>query len=198
MCRLSYICVMKSTEDKIIEAAVHVLNGNDAATIDDIANHIGINRRTIHRYFKDKNLLIEQCKQKMMTTCNATMIAAYQSSNEPIVQMENMFYAALSIGNEYSFVKKRFDRSGYSEVVSNEEGLYDDVKAKWFRIVEKLQEDRMVDNKFTVAWIYNLFGGIIDIAIAALRNEEVAGNDLKKFAWSSFKGSIGLKQSINN
>lgn len=188
---------MKSTADKIIEAAVYILNYNDSATIDEIANHIGITRRTVHRYFKDKNLLIERCKEKMMTTCNATMIAAYHSSNEPIIQMENMFYAALSIGNEYSFVKKRFERSGYSEVISNEKDLYDDVKIKWFGIVEKLQADRMIDHKFTVPWIYNLFGGIIDIAITALRNGEVAGNDVKSFAWSSFKGSIGLKESVN-
>ncbi|MBK1896745.1 TetR/AcrR family transcriptional regulator [Chryseobacterium paridis] len=185
---------MKSTESKIIDAAVYILNDNDAATIDDIANHIGISRRTIHRYFKDKNSLIECCKQKMMETCNATMITAYLSSDIPLVQMENMFYAALSIGHEYSFVKKRFERSGYSEVVHNEKELYDDVKAKWFGIVEHLQENRMIDHKFTVPWIYNLFGGIIDIAIAAQRNGEIAGNDLKKFAWSSFKGSVGLKE----
>ncbi|ASK29365.1 TetR family transcriptional regulator [Chryseobacterium sp. T16E-39] len=185
---------MKNTEDKIIKAAVYVLNGNDAATVDEIANHIGITRRTIHRYFKDKNDLIERCKLKMMTTCNATMMAAYNSSHLPVVQMENMLYAALSIGNEFSFVKKRFERSGYSEVISNDKEVYDDVKVKWFRIVEELQANQMITGDFSVAWIYNLFGGIVDIAVNAFRNGDIAENDMNKFAWHSFKGSIGLKE----
>lgn len=183
---------MKSTKDKIIDAAVFCLNRNEKASIDEIANHLDLNRRTIHRYFKDRSTLIQCCQEKMMATCNQAMNEAYESSNDALRQIENMFYAALAIGTEYSFVKKLFDRSGYSDVVNREMEVYDNVKDKWFMLIEKLQETGVIRNAVPLPWIYNLFGGIIDIAISAQASGDIAVNDIKKLSWAAFKGSIGI------
>jgi AcrR family transcriptional regulator len=141
---------MKSTKDKIIDAAVFCLNRNEKASIDEIANHLDLNRRTIHRYFKDRNTLIQCCQEKMMATCNRAMIEAYEGSNDALKQIENMFYAALTIGTEYSFVKKLFDRSGYSDVVNKEMKAYDNVKDKWFMLIAKLQETGIIKSTIPV------------------------------------------------
>ncbi|MFC4209722.1 TetR/AcrR family transcriptional regulator [Pedobacter lithocola] len=190
---------MKSTKDKIIDAAVFCLNRNEKASVDEIANHLDLNRRTIHRYFKDRNTLIECCQEKMMTTCNRAMNEAYDSSNEALIQVENMFYAALLIGSEYSFVKKLYNRSGYSDVVKSEVEVYDNVKNKWFKLIEVLQEKGTIKSTIPIPWIYNLFGGMIDIAIAAQASGDVAVNDTKLLSWTAFKGSIGIiNQSDEN
>lgn len=183
---------MKSTKDKIIDGAVFCLNKNEKASIDEIANHLDINRRTIHRHFKDRNTLIECCQEKMMATCNQAMNEAYESSSEALKQIENMFYAALTIGTEYSFVKKLFDRSGYIDVVNGEMEAYDNVKDKWFKLIAKLQENGTIKSALPLPWIYNLFGGIVDIGIAAQASGDVAVNDIKKLSWAAFKGSIGI------
>jgi AcrR family transcriptional regulator len=183
---------MKSTKDKIIDAAVFCLNRNEKASIDEIANHLNLNRRTIHRYFKDRNSLIECCQEKMMATCNRAMNEAYDSSNDALTQIENMFYAALSIGAEYSFVKKLYTRTGYSDVVNNELQVYDNVKDKWFKLIAKLQETGVIKSTIPLPWIYNLFGGMIDIAIAAQACGDVAVNDIRSLSWTAFKGSIGI------
>lgn len=183
---------MKSTKDKIIDAAVFCLNRNEKASIDEIANHLDLNRRTIHRYFKDRSTLIQCCREKMMATCNKAMNEAYESSDDALKQVENMFYAALTIGTEYSFVKKLFDRSGYSDVVNREMEVYDNVKYKWFMLIEKLQETGVIRSAVPLPWIYNLFGGMIDIAISAQASGDIAVNDIKKLSWAAFKGSIGI------
>ena len=183
---------MISTQDKIIDAAVFCLNRNEKASIDEIANHLNLNRRTINRYFKDRNTLIECCQQKMMATCNQAMTEAYESSNDALKQIENMFYAALTIGTEYSFVKKLFERSGYADVVNSEMETYDNVKDKWFKLILTLQERGEIKSTIPLPWIYNLFGGMIDIAIAAQASGDVAVNDIKKLSWAAFKGSIGI------
>lgn len=183
---------MKSTKDKIIDAAVFCLNRNEKASIDEIANHLDLNRRTIHRYFKDRSTLIQCCREKMMATCNKAMNEAYESSDDALKQVENMFYAALTIGTEYSFVKKLFDRSGYSDVVNREMEVYDNVKYKWFMLIEKLQETGVIRSAVPLPWIYNLFGGMIDIAISAQASGDIAVNEIKKLSWAAFKGSIGI------
>ena len=183
---------MKGTKEKLIEAAVVALNRDESATIEQIANVAGVTRRTIHRCFNDRNTLVEECKQTMLRVCNLKMTEAYHSSEQPAVQIENMFYAALEVGVQYSFVKKLFKRNQYTDLGNNHEVAYDDVKANWFRLVELLQQQGAIDRKLSIPWIYNLFGGMVDIAIEAQQAGDVARNDIKKFSWTSFKGSIDL------
>lgn len=183
---------MKDTKEKIIDAAVVCLNNSITATIDEIASYIDINRRTIHRYFTDRESLIKCCQDKMLRKCNQAMEEAYSSSDDALQQVENMFYAAFSIGTEFSFVKKLATRSAYSEVVNSEEQAYDNVKEKWFKLIDQLHHKGVISRDIPVPWIYNLFGGMIDIAIAARESGDVAVNDLKRLSWMAFKGSIGI------
>ncbi|MCU7616237.1 TetR/AcrR family transcriptional regulator [Chryseobacterium sp. PBS4-4] len=183
---------MKDTKDKIIAATVFCLNMNENASIDEIANHLGINRRTIHRYFKDRNNLLQCCLSKMMSKCNRAMADAYESSADPIEQVEAMFDAALSIGIEYSFVKKIFKRSNYGQVLKSESLDYESVNQKWCRLITGLQHSGVINNLLPISWVYNLFGGIVDIAIQAETSGDVAINEIRNLSWDSFKGSIGM------
>jgi len=185
---------MKDTERKIIDATVLCLNMNEKASIDEIANHIGINRRTIHRHFKDRENLLQCCLQQMMAKCNHAMNDAYKSSVDPIKQVEAMFYAAFAIGNEYFFVKKLYNRSSYGQALKNESFDYESVKEKWFKLIAGLQNCGVIKNSIPISWIYNLFGGMIDIAIQAQATGDVSVNDIKSLAWKSFQGSIGIFQ----
>lgn len=195
MRHLLYICDMKDTKDKIIDAAVLCLNSNEKTSIDEIANYLEINRRTIHRYFKDRDNLLQCCLQKMMTKCNLAMSNAYESAINPIEKLEAMFYAALSIGTEYSFVKKLFNRSSYGQTLESETLDYESVKEKWFRLITALQGSGIIDKTIPISWIYNLFGGMIDIAVQAQASGDVAVNQIKSLSWNSFQRSIGINQN---
>ncbi|KUJ59522.1 hypothetical protein AR687_22510 [Flavobacteriaceae bacterium CRH] len=183
---------MKTSRKKIINSAIHILNKDEWATVEQIAAHAGVTRRTIHRYFNDRNDLIENCKKEMLTICNTAMTGSYNSSEEPIIKLENMLYAAIEVGSQYSFLKKIYMRSNYGEIQNNIEQEYDNVKWRWYKLVEEMQSSSLINKELTIPWIYNLFGGIIDIAVNALESGDVASNDIKKFAWISFQGSIGL------
>lgn len=192
MSNLNYLCDMRMTKEKLIEAAVVALNRDESATIEQIATVAGVTRRTVHRYFNNRDTLVHECKETMLRVCNLKMTEAYHSSEQPVVQIENMFYVALEVGIQYSFVKKLVKRNQYADLVNNHELAYDDVKANWFRLVELLQQQGAINSKLSIPWIYNLFGGMVDIAIEAQQAGDVARNDIKKFSWTSFKGSIGL------
>ncbi|NEU70206.1 TetR family transcriptional regulator [Spirosoma agri] len=184
---------MKVTKEKLIDAAVVALNSDESATIEQIANVAGVTRRTVHRYFNDRNTLVQECKETMLRVCNLNMTGAYHSSEQPAVQLENMFYAALEVGIQYSFVKKLVKRNQYTDLMNNHELAYDNVKADWFKLIDLLQQQGAINRTLSIPWIYNLFGGMVDIAIEAQQAGDVARNDIRKFAWTSFKGSIGLQ-----
>ena len=184
---------MYDTKEKIIKAAVQLLSKNTDFTLDDAAQLAGISRRTLHRHFEGREQLISSCKNKLLKTCNESMVKAYESSKEPVVQLERMLYAAIDTGVQSAFMKKMFEAITYSE--AQNEGLFNgsDVKSNWYMIVRFLQEEGQINRQLTIAWIFNLFGGIIDTAIIAVDAGDVAKNDAKGFAWFSFSNGIGLQ-----
>ncbi len=132
----------------------------------------------------------------MLLICNTAMTNSFESSDEPIRKLENMLYAAIEVGNQYSFLKKMYQRSNFSDIKNSDELEYDNVKSNWFKLIKEMQNSNQINKELTIPWIYNLFGGIIDIAISALQSGDVAPNDIRKFAWTSFRGSIGLKKHL--
>lgn len=186
---------MEVTKEKIVNAAIQLLSKNTAFTLDDAAHLAGISRRTLHRYFDGRDALIDSCKVKLLKTCNEAMVKAYGSSKDPVVQLERMLYAAIDTGVQSAFMKKMFEATTYSE--AQNEGLFDgnDIKSNWFKLVRCLHEEEKINRELTIAWVFNLFGGIIDTAIIAVDAGDVAKNDVKSFAWFSFSNGIGLKKS---
>ncbi|WP_433810932.1 TetR/AcrR family transcriptional regulator [Flavobacterium johnsoniae] len=185
---------MKDTKGKIIESAISVLNKDETASIEQIAIAVGVTRRTIHRYFKDRLNLIEHCKENMLAVCNEKMTSAFKSSVDPVTQIEYMLYAAIEVGNQYCFLKKLYQHTDYSEIKNNSESEYENVRLEWFRLIENLQSNGQIDTELTIGWIYNLFGGIIETAVISVQSGNITLNEVKKFAWISFKGGISLNR----
>lgn len=184
---------MDATESKIVDSAITVFNDDLSATLETVAEKAGISRRTLHRYFKDRAELMEACKTEMQGKCKAAMTAAYNSSTNPVKQLENMLYAGVDCGRKYAFLDKIYQRQSYQQMPEVQAGeSMDDVKAKWFGLVALLQKQKIITHELTAAWIFVLFGSMITTTINALSSGNVAPNDIKKFAWYSFSRSIGI------
>lgn len=57
---LIYICIMDKKKLDIIERSslIFLKYGIKSVTMDDLANHLGVSKKTIYKYFEDKNDLI--------------------------------------------------------------------------------------------------------------------------------------------
>ncbi|AZA76528.1 TetR/AcrR family transcriptional regulator [Chryseobacterium sp. G0186] len=184
-----------NTQQKIIDTAISVLNENFSATFEDIAMHCGVNRRTLHRYFKNRNELLEACNKNMMEAWELAAIKACNSSEDPLVQLEYLLYAGIDSGTKYAFLIKLNDdvnslsisyKSEYSEAYSN-------IRNQLFSTIQELQKEKVIDNQFPLPWIKILFTSVISATIAAFRSGDIAQNEVKKLAWHSFSRSIGIQ-----
>lgn len=185
---------MISTRTKIISAAVNCFRKNPSDTLEKVAEEAGVSRRTLHRYFENRDDLIESCKNEMLLSCNNAMTLAYESDSDPIKKIRSMLFAAIDQGANYAFVKRIYERSNFSDLDRKKEFESDDVKSKWLNLIKELQKVERINTELTIPWIFNLFGSIIETAIYAVESGDVAKNDSKDFAWISFKGAIGLKE----
>ena len=105
-----------------------------------------------------------------------------------------MLFAAIEQGAKYSFIKRFYENSSFSDLESKNEFESDNVKTRWLKIIKNLQNEKRINHELTINWIFNLFGSIVETTIYAVESGDVAKNDSKKFAWISFKGAIGLKE----
>ncbi|SDM52725.1 DNA-binding transcriptional regulator, AcrR family [Catalinimonas alkaloidigena] len=185
---------MVDTKTKIIAAAVKCFRSHESETLEKVAEEAGVSRRTLHRYFENRQDLLESCKNEMLTRCNKAMHEAYESDKDPINKVRNMLFAAIEQGANYAFIKRIYERINFSEVDRQKEFEFDNVKSNWLKIIKGLQEEKRMNDELTIPWIFNLFGSIIETSILAVEAGDVARNDSKKFAWISFKGAIGLKE----
>lgn len=181
------------TRQKIIDSAIAVLNENFSAPLDRIAEKAGLSRRTLHRYFSDRESLVAACVNDMMQTWQNAMLIAYNSSKDPIEQLEKMLYAGIDCGVKYAFLNKLLIRryiEELPEVVANTE--YETARNKWFGLIPKMQRQKIISNKLPASWIRILFINMITTSIEALQSGDVAPNDIKGFAWYSLSRSIGI------
>jgi AcrR family transcriptional regulator len=183
------------TRQKIIDSAIGVLNEDLSAPIDRIAEKAGLSRRTLHRYFKDRPSLVEACMDDMMQTWQSAMLVAYNSTKDPVEQLQQMLYAGIDCGVKYAFLNKLHARPDNNRNVDNE--AYTLARDKWFDLVPKLQRKKIISNRMSPSWIRLLFTNMIATTIDALQSGDIAPNDVKKLAWYSFSRSIGINEAQN-
>lgn len=179
-----------TTEQVIIEGAITVFNNDLSAPLERVAAASGITRRTLHRYFKDRAALLEACINDMMQTWQSAMLSAYDKSEDPIIQLENMLYAGIDCGVKYAFLNKL----GTAHTINPETSeRYKRIREKWFAMVPLLQQQKIISEEMSASWIRILFTNLISASIQALDSDDIARNDVKKLAWYSLRRGIGIQ-----
>ena len=193
MRHLTYLCVIvkvMNTQQRIIDTAISVFNENFSATFEEIAVRCSLNRRTLHRYFKNRNELLQACNTNMMNAWEDAAIKAFKSSANPLIQLQNLLYAGIDSGTKYAFLIKLNEvEPTYTSEVSKD---YLKVRNDIFSTILTLQKEQLIDGQLPLAWIRIMFTSVITATITAYRSGDIAPNEIKKLAWDSFSRSIGL------
>jgi AcrR family transcriptional regulator len=185
--------MVEDTKQAIIDAAIMIFNEDLSAPLEKVADEAKVTRRTLHRYFKDRQDLLICCNQEMQKSCSKAMTAAQQSSDEPLVQLKNMLYAAIDCGVKYAFLHKLHTMHGHQHLSGNKECVrYDQTVDKLRGVVIKLQEHNMLSQHLTVEWVTVLFPGIVTATISSLNANQNDNQKLKELAWFSFSKGIGI------
>ncbi|WP_312334750.1 TetR/AcrR family transcriptional regulator [Sphingobacterium sp.] len=182
------------SKDKLINSAVKVLNEDFHAPLERVAEVAQISKRTLYRYFKDREALITACYADMLENWYRAMVTAFNSDNDPIKQLEAMLHAAIDCGVKYIFLHTLEEKHvDVADMDKDKILAYERTKEKWFAMVPELQEKHIIDNRLSAPWIRHLFESMARTSVKALNSGDVAPNDLKKFAWLSFSRSIGIR-----
>jgi AcrR family transcriptional regulator len=182
--------MLEDTRQNIIDAAIFIFNEDLSAPLEKVADQASVTRRTLHRYFRDREELLGSCQQDMQKNCSQAMKEAEQSADDPLLQLERLLYAAIDCGVKYAFLHKLHHLHGHHHVHKDKEcAKYDKTFGKIQLIIEKLQAKGIADKTLKMEWIEVLFPGIVNTTVNAGNTDKA---ELKKLAWYSFSKGIGI------
>lgn len=179
--------MLSETKDRIVESAIEVFNTDFSAPLQKVADNASITRRTLHRYFKDRDGLVATCEREMELSCKKAMIAAINSSDDSLIQLKQMLYAGIDCGARYSFFYRLHQQEGHNHDKSDKDCAdYDFIFQSFKDIIKSLQKKGVVNKHMTVQWIQNLHAGIINSTVNANSNSAMPESTIRNFAWNSF------------
>lgn len=184
---------MRDTKQKIIDAAIWILNEDQSAPLEKIAEKASVTRRTLHRYFKDRNELLAVCSKDIRKRCSEAMAAALDGSDLPLTQLEQLLYAALDCGAKHAFFHKLHNSEDHQHHGDNDDcATYDTMHQRFLQLIMQLQDAGMITRHVTPSWIHAFFTGVVNTALKADAMGEIAKQSQRQFAWFSFSKGIGI------
>ncbi|MGK9118529.1 MULTISPECIES: TetR/AcrR family transcriptional regulator [Sphingobacteriaceae] len=185
--------ITKETQQKIVDAAIIVFNEDFSAPLERVAEKSSITRRTLHRYFKDREALLAYCEKDMQQNCKKAMNDAMESSDLPLKKLEEMLYAAIDCGAKYAFFHKLHHRDGHRHNQNDRNcATYEAINNRCRQLILQLQEDGYISKRLTVDWVLAFLTSVVATTI----NTGLLGNqtkiNLKECAWFSFSKGIGV------
>ncbi|MEM9076933.1 MAG: TetR/AcrR family transcriptional regulator [Bacteroidota bacterium] len=183
--------MIAETKNRIVEAAIETFNSDLSAPLQKVADRADVTRRTLHRYFSDREELVAFCEHEMEVSCKKAMITAIKSSSESLAQLENMLYAGVDCGAKYSFFHKLHQREGHNHSKSNEDCVdYDFIYKSFNKIIKDLQNEGIIRKDMPISWIQSLHTGIISSTVNVKDGSNLNIEKIKEFAWTSFLNGI--------
>jgi AcrR family transcriptional regulator len=96
--------VRSRTRSAILAAAASVLARDRAATLPDIAEAAGVGRTTLHRYFPDRESLVEAAIENSIQAIQQSVAEAALDQGSPLDAMRRAVAAMVAVGDRLMFV----------------------------------------------------------------------------------------------
>lgn len=178
---------MKDTRSKIISAAIQVISNRPTASIEEISESIGLNRRTVHRYFKGKSDLIEAITHHACMICLTNAKDSLNSSNNSIDQLRAMFISDIQSGKRF-----RFLYNFHSDINNVEERSpeFKEMMTLFRNLLKSIHSSKQLSPNLTLKWVESLYFSTIDAAIRLILEVNSSEDEIIEMAWMSYLNAI--------
>ena len=161
---------VERTRRAILEAAAHLLTHDRSASMATIAREAGVGRATLHRHFATRDALLLALALLAIDCVSEAINDARPGEGSPVEAMLRIAAAVLPVADELRFVEAG------AAIWSLEHTL-----DRWYSmtaVVEDLvrrgQADGSIRPDHSVAWVADLFLGVIWTAADSIRDGRLA------------------------
>ncbi|CAM2070750.1 TetR/AcrR family transcriptional regulator [Sulfidibacter corallicola] len=178
---------MASTRDRIVEAAIAALARDPAASMAAIAESAGVSRMTIHRQFKNREILIAAIQDALAERSLAIVDEAEQNHEDPRDQLREIVELCASRSNGFQLLMEgAHDHAEHDR----ETCRFGEMNRKIRAMIQALQERGEIQPDLPIDWVSHSFDGVLFIAWECLRHGSVAPRDIPSLAWRTFSQGV--------
>jgi AcrR family transcriptional regulator len=149
------------TRRAILAAAATVLARNRAATLADIAEAAGVGRSTLHRYFSDREELINAVVEDSLTVIDQSIDEAAIDQGPPVEAMRRLVAAMLDVAHRLMFLWGDPRVLEAFEKPASDEERTDSAPRSVLGMIERGQADGVFDPELSADWIQNVLWAVV-------------------------------------
>lgn len=175
------------TKSVLIESAIEILSEDPSSNLDHIAVKADVSRRTLHRYFESREVMIRACAQEIMSEILKDVKKASEINGSALDRLRRMLDDDIAKGKQFEFCQK------FSEYFKEEhiQKQFKEMGELFYSLLDELKWDDTIDSSLSNEWLSYLWMGIIRSTNQALSEGVIAAKKANDLAWFAFaKGVI--------
>lgn len=187
---MMYICHMNETKDKILHAAIALLAKDANVTLDEIAKHIGMTRRTLHRHYDGRKDLIDSVLRGLLEEYMASVKEQLSQDISDLDKLKSLLCNDIESVEKY-LVFTNIQRTEKTNFYENNTEVKD-LHLLYRHFFERLITQGLIVDAFSIEWVEAYYTSIVEASIKAIQNG-LSVEECLKMAWKSFQNGI-IKQ----
>lgn len=177
---------MNKTKTNIVNVAIDVLSRDEGASMETIAEHVGVSRMTIHRYFKNRERLFSSIHEVLIERTLAIFNESLERYNDPLEQMESIIKTNAGQQGFHLLLREH----GHHEGHDPETCKFSEVNKELYALIGRLRATGHIDSSMADAWVFHMYDGVLLTAWETMYNGTVAPRDIPELAWRTFKKGL--------
>lgn len=178
--------VRKRTRRAILESAVRVWARDFTAPLADIAERAGVSRSTLHRYFADRQALVDAVLVDATEVLVRAAEDATAHSTTAREELEALMRAIIDVGDVIIFLfadPRRFEGNEHWDGSEQDDGDLAEV-------VRRAQEEGAVTTDVDPAWVVGVFYSLVYVAAEAINSGHLPRHRAADVSLRTFFGGV--------
>lgn len=178
---------MSETKNKILQAAITIWGKELTASLDDIASHAGISRRTLHRHYSGKDDLMNSVINFIIEEYLSQIKIILQDSSTNKDKLKAFFRYDIDSGSKY-MVFCQLRKTNYVDKESENENLKE-LYDIFFSMFKELKKENKINNTTPLQWLETFYSIVVETALRSI-DKGLSKEDCTNLAWTSFWNGI--------
>ena len=179
---------MNKTQRNILNAAFEVLAQDFSAPLEKIADAAGVTRATLHRYYNNREALMEATGLELFRLTEEIVDEATTSHDEPRQQLKAVIMKSAAMGDRFHFLMHAMEHDDHEQHYPK----FQEVEERIANLIEAVRQDGLIRSDIPTAWIIHVYYGIMSASWSALSEGNVAPKQVPDLAWQSFTSGVFL------
>lgn len=181
---------MNKTQRSILDAAFEILSQDLSAPLEKIAETAGVTRVTLHRYYNNREALMEATGVELCRLTRKIIEDATNSHDDPRDQLKAVIMQTAEMGDRFHLLMhatEHEDEEHYPKFLEVEQLIADLIETVW--------REGFIPADIPTAWAIQMYYGVMAVSWRALRDGTVAPKRIPELAWRSFTSGVFATQA---